>query len=247
MPPLILVSAHTENQSGEFPDAAISLSQRYADAIYAAGGLPVVLPPTADTPKVRQAIAQCRGLLLTGGDDVLPALHSPDLPPELRATVDPAVGGRDLFELILIDEAFRQGKPVLAICRGLQIANVALGGDLIADLPTQRPNAENHNQPLRRFDPVHDVLVEPGSLLARITGTSRFGVNSTHHQAASFVPPALRVTAWSEAGVVEALELAPDTGATVPFFLAVQFHPERLRDRHEPHARIFHAFVAACR
>lgn len=247
MAPLVLVSAHTERESGEFPDPAISLSQRYSDALFQAGAIPLLLPPTSDAGRIREAVARCQGVLLSGGDDVDPNLHSPNLPPEVGAAVERAVGDRDLFELILIDEAFRQAKPLLAICRGLQIVNVALGGDLYADLPLQLGSAENHSQCQRRFDVVHEVLVEPDSLLGRIVDGPRLGVNSTHHQAARRIAPPLRVTGRSEAGVVEALELRPDAGSNLPFFLAVQFHPERLCDRHPPHAALFGAFTRACR
>lgn len=245
--PFILVSAHTERESGEFPDPAFSLSQRYADAVFTAGGLPMVLPPTHDPGAIRQAVAGVKGVLLSGGDDVAPRLYATGLPEAVERTVYPSVGGRDLFELQLIEEIFRQGKALFAICRGHQVVNLALGGDLITDLPLQRPGLENHNQCERRFEPVHDVVVEPGSQLARITGLDRLGANSTHHQAVGRIAPPLRATGSSPEGVVEVLELRPEMGNPLPFFLGVQFHPERLYDRDEAHARMFQAFVQACR
>lgn len=243
--PLILVSAHTEKEGSEFPDAAISLSQRYSDAVFAAGGLPLVLPCTRDQSIVREAVRRSAGILLTGGEDVKPELYGPPLPAEVASTVVPAEGDRDLFELILIDETFRHARPLLAICRGQQILNVALGGDLIADIPRQCPGTLAHNRQAERFEPVHDVLPEPGSLLARLAGADRFGVNSTHHQAVGRIAPPLRSAGRSPDGITESLEAHPDH-EVLPFLLSVQFHPERLRDRYPVHAKIFEAFVDAC-
>src|SRR5262245_44124040 len=108
MRPLILISGHTEPSSGEFPDESISLSRRYSDAVWVAVGLPCVLPPTSDSGVVREAVARADGVLLSGGEDVEPGLYGAELSPEVQATVSPAIGGRDLFETILIDEVFRQ-------------------------------------------------------------------------------------------------------------------------------------------
>jgi putative glutamine amidotransferase len=243
--PVILVSAHTEREGSEFPDAAISLSQRYSDAIYAAGGLPLVLPCTRDQSIVREAIRHVAGVLLSGGEDVKPELYGADLPPAVATTVVPADGDRDLFELILIDELFRQRRPLLAICRGQQILNVALGGSLIADLPLQRPGGIDHNRQPERFQAVHDVMPEPGTLLAQLADNAPFGVNSTHHQAVDRVAPPLRVAARSADGVIEALEAQPGL-EVLPYLVSVQFHPERLRDRHPVHAKIFDSFIRAC-
>ncbi|MGE3312161.1 MAG: gamma-glutamyl-gamma-aminobutyrate hydrolase family protein [Limisphaerales bacterium] len=243
--PLILVSPHTEREGSEFPDAAVSVSQRYSDAVVAAGGLPLIMPCTRDQGLVRDAVQRCAGVLLTGGEDVQPALYSPGLPEPVAKTVVPEEGERDLFELLLIDETFRQARPLLAICRGQQILNVALGGDLIADLPLQRPSSTGHNRQRERFQIVHEVTPEPGSLLATIAGTAPFGVNSTHHQAVGRVAPPLRVAGTSPDGVIEALEAEPRF-SVLPFLLSVQFHPERLRDRYPIHAAIFASFVAAC-
>lgn len=243
--PLILVSSHTEKEGSEFPDAAISLSQRYSDAVFAAGGLPMVLPCTRDPSIVREAVRRSDGVLLTGGEDVRPEIYGRRLSETVAATVVPAEGDRDLFELILIDETFRRACPLLAICRGQQILNVALGGDLIADIPLECPGTLPHNRQAERFEPVHDVAPLPGSLLSRLADDTPFGVNSTHHQAVRRVAPGLRVAGRSPDGIVEALEADPDH-AVLPFLLSVQFHPERLRDRHAIHARIFEVFVGAC-
>jgi putative glutamine amidotransferase len=176
-----------------------------------------------------------------------PRLYSRTLPASVRKTVSitPDGGARDLRELLLIDEVFRQCKPLLAICRGHQLLNVALGGTLIADLPRQRPGSLNHRRLDKRNEVVHEVRLTPGSLLSKITATDKLSVNSTHHQAVGKVAPALRVSARGPDGVIEALELKPGS-ARLPFLLSIQFHPERLADRYAEHAAIFKAFTQAC-
>jgi putative glutamine amidotransferase len=151
-----------------------------------------------------------------------------------------------LRELLVIDEVFRQHKPLLAICRGHQILNVALGGTLVADIPSQRPRAIPHGRNEDRDQIVHDVRLTPGSLLAKITGGFKLGVNSTHHQAVARVAAPLQVTATSDDGMVEGLELKPGGSRWLPFLLSVQFHPERLVDRYPAHAAIFQAFAWIC-
>lgn len=243
MRPLILIAPDLVARGSEFPDPALDLACRYSEAIHAAGGLPVVLPPIPDSTLVREAVARCDGVLLTGGDDIRPELHTPDPDPALRARVHLAVDPRDLFECLLIDELLRQNRPLLAICRGQQIVNVALGGDLHLDLPSERPEGLVHPRLDARRDLVHEIELEPDSHLARITGGTRLAVNSTHHQAVKRVAPPLRVVGRAPDGVIEALELHPDHAAGRAFLLTVQFHPERLCDRHPEHARIFAAFV----
>jgi putative glutamine amidotransferase len=244
--PLILVTPHTENEGTELPDAGISLSNRYAEAIAHSGGMPLVLPCSTDARMVREAISRADGVMLSGGEDIATNLYSHEMSPEILATITPAVGDRDLFETTVIHEVFRQSKPLMAICRGHQMINVALGGSLLGDIGLQRPCALAHNRQPERFEPVHDVVLEPDSLLAHLAGTTHLRVNSTHHQAVHTIAPPLRPAGRSPDGIVEVLELAPDHAETLPFFLAVQFHPERLYDRYPEHARIFTAFVQAC-
>ena len=247
-PPLILVSPDVEPRGREHADVSISLSGAYQKALLAAGGLPLALPATTERNWLAESLRRSEGLLLTGGDDVEPRLYSPSLPKAVRKTVGvtPDGGQRDLREFILIDEAFRQGKPLLAICRGHQVLNVALGGTLIADISRQKPAAANHRRPDRRSQVVHEVRLTPGTLLANITRTQKLGVNSTHHQAIGRVAAPLRVTARSPDGIIEGLELKSGAPCWQPWLLSVQFHPERLVDRYPVHQAIFDAFVQAC-
>src|SRR6266446_2343071 len=225
-PPLILISGSTASKGVEFGDASLSLSMNYALAIRAAAGLPWLLPCVPERELVAEAVSRSDGVMLTGGDDVQPSLYSAKLPPVIEKTIHAAAPERDLFELLLIDEVFRQRKPLLAICRGHQILNVALGGTLFADIASQKPKAFDHRRTDKRSEIVHEVQLTPGSLLAKITIGQKLGVNSTHHQAVARVAAPLRVTARSEDGIIEALELKPGGSHWLPLLVSVQFHPE---------------------
>jgi putative glutamine amidotransferase len=225
--PTILVAPSTEREGAEFADWSLSLSNRYTDAVIAAGGLPVILPATARRGMIAEAVRRCDGVLLTGGDDIDPKCYAPDLAAALAETTGKHDAKRDVWEKILIEQVFRQGKPLLGICRGQQMVNVALGGTLLVDIPSQVPNALNHNQMARKTEPVHTITVVAGSLLAGIARGAVFGVNSTHHQAVGRVAGPLK-----------------DPGG-LPFMLTVQFHPERMLDKGALFPRLFRRFVGA--
>jgi putative glutamine amidotransferase len=248
--PLILVSPSIEKRGVEFNDLSSSLSIRYELAVLAAGGMPVIAPATVDRKMLAECVRRTDGVLLTGGDDINPQLYADlyekKLPRKILKTVGqtPDHGARDVRELVLIEEIFRQRKPVLAICRGHQLMHVAFGGCLVVDIKQQVPNALNHRRMDRPLDLVHEVALTPGSLLSKICKTRVLGVNSTHHQA--IVEPAgpLVASARSRDGIVEAMELK--SGTELPFFLSVQFHPERLAQKHARYRAIFQQFVVAC-
>jgi putative glutamine amidotransferase len=246
--PLILISPNIEKKGDEFGDFAISVSATYQQVLMDGGALPLILPATVSRELIADCVSRCDGVLLTGGEDVEPHLYTNVLPPRLRRTVAVTQdgGARDYRELILIDEVFRQHKPLLAICRGHQMLNIALGGSLIMDIPGQMPGRINHCQMDRRFEVVHEARLTKGSLLAKIVGQQKLGVNSTHHQAIARVAAPLRVAAVSSDGIVEALELKPSAAGILPFLLTVQFHPERLVDRYVEHRAIFSGFTQAC-
>jgi putative glutamine amidotransferase len=245
--PLILITPDTESKGKEFGDLSISLSANYHQALIQAGGIPLVMPTATSPELIAEYVRRCDGVMMTGGDDVDPRLYGPAIKGAGACTVEvtPDGGKRDLCEILLIDQVFRQAKPLLAICRGHQILNVALGGTLYWDLPTQRPGAINHRRSDKRSEVVHEVRLTPGSLLAKIVGKQNLGVNSTHHQAVARVAAPLRVAARSVEGVVEGLELKPGA-ARLPFLVSVQFHPERLVNEHPEHAAIFRAFAQVC-
>lgn len=247
-PPLILVSPNVEDKGAEFGDLSLSLSLAYEQALIGAGALPVSMPSTTSRALVAECVRRADGVLLTGGEDVNPELYGNGIPTRLRRTVGrpPDGGARDLRELMLVDEIFRQRKPLLAICRGHQILNVALGGTLIVDIASQIPRSINHRRQDKRNDVAHEVELTGDAFLAKITRKRTLGVNSTHHQAVDRPAEMLRVAGRSRDGVVESLELKPDARGVLPFLVSIQFHPERLVDRYPEHQAIFRAFVQAC-
>lgn len=227
------------------------MSYRYEHAILQAGGIPVVAPMTTDRATLAEAVRRVDGVLFTGGDDINPELYTKEVPAEAAKTVTmaPGVKARDLRELILIEELFEQRKPVLAICRGFQMLNVAFGRELVVDIPSQLPGALNHARTDKAGEKLtHEVPLTAGSLLSRITGRKTLGVNSSHHQGVLEPAEPFAAVARTEDGIVEAMELKPDRAngsPQLPFFLAVQFHPERL-GKHPEHQAIFSGFVKAC-
>ncbi len=244
--PLILISPSTQRHGAEFYDYSLSLSDAYPQAIEVAGGVPWIMSCTPSPSLVAESVRQCAGVLLTGGDDLQPKLYASRLAARLRKTVHAADARRDLAELLLIREIFRQRKPLLGICRGHQILNVALGGTLIVDIGQQVPEALQHTRTDLKDQVVHDITLTPDSLMGRIFGRSSLGVNSTHHQAVGRLAQPLQATARSVDGIIEALELRAGDRHAVPFLLSVQFHPERLIRRHKEFLVLFQSFIEAC-
>lgn len=243
--PLILVSPSIEKKGVEFGDVSASLSWRYNDAILDAGGIPVTAPTSTDRAVLAEAVRRTEGVLLTGGDDINPELYEKNLPKKILKTIEqtPDGGARDVRELILIEEIFRQRKPVLAICRGCQILQVAFGGKLLADIPQQHPSKIGHRRMDAPLELVHEAALTPGSLVSKICKTSILGVNSTHHQGILQPAEPFVATGVAADGIVEVMELKKKL---LPFFLAVQFHPERLVQRHDRYKNMFRQFVKAC-
>lgn len=210
----------------------VSVGSNYANAVLRAGNVPVVLPFTLDRYKVREMMSHIDALLLPGGgSDVDPALFGAERSPFIGEIVPE----RDAFEYMLLDEAVAASKPVLGICRGIQVINVYFGGTLYQDLDTEycvhgltvqsnmaSTQLQNHQRPDKEWDVVHDIHIAPDSHLHQLLGVDRVGVNSTHHQACAQVAPGFRVSATSSDGVIEAIESLQYS------ILGVQFHPERL-------------------
>jgi putative glutamine amidotransferase len=217
----------------------IRVNEAYADAIVEAGLVPLILPPI-DAAAAVAALNDVAGLVLTGGEDVDPALFGESPRPETGAPHH----RRDAYEIALALAALDLRLPTLAICRGAQVVNVALGGSLIQDIPTQRPGSAVHDPAGKRAERVHRVDIEPDSRLARHVGATSITTNSSHHQSVDRVASGLRVTARSEDGIIEALE------STDPnwWMIAVQWHPEELTATPEAwDRRLFAAFGDAVR
>jgi putative glutamine amidotransferase len=191
------------------------VDRAYAIAVVEAGGVPHLLPcPVA--PYAHDLLQGIDGLLLTGGGDVDPRAYG--------ATPSPQVGGvddtRDAWEVELVQRAVQVSMPILGVCRGCQMVNVALGGTLFQHLPevTELP----HLVPRPRDQVAHPVRLQQGSRLARVEGTLDMGVNSIHHQAVDHVGDGLRATAWAPDGVIEGIEHVEEP------IIGVQWHPENL-------------------
>jgi putative glutamine amidotransferase len=246
--PLILITPSVEKRGVEFHDLSASLSIKYENAVLQSGGIPLTVPISFDKKVLAEIVRRADGVLLTGGDDINPDLYEKKLPKKIRATIEqsPDGGKRDLLELILIDEIFRQRKPLLAICRGHQLLNIALGGKLIADIRQQVPGALNHQRLDLANEPVHEVALTSNSLLAKIICSKTLNVNSSHHQAVVRPAEPLVATARSSDGIVEAMELKPEVSGRMPFLLGVQFHPERLAEKFAEHRVIFDRFIQSC-
>ena len=209
----------------------------YMEGVAQAGGLPLMLPLTADEAALDQLCGLCDGFLLTGGHDVSPALYSQAPLPVCGATCPP----RDAMETGLLRRAMAQNKAVLGICRGLQFINAALGGTLWQDLPSQHPSETCHRQTVPYDAPSHTVSLLPGTPLQSLLGIDTLGVNSYHHQAVRSLAPCLRPMALSPDGLVEAA-WHPE----MRFLWAVQWHPE-FAWKTSPEARaVFRAFVEGC-
>ena len=244
--PLILIAPSTQRQGAEMYDYSMSLSDAYCRSVSDQGGIPWIMSCTPSKEVMAECVRRCDGVYLSGGDDIHPSLYRKDLSPELEKTLGLADPQRDLAELMLIDETFRQRKPLLAICRGQQLLNVAFGGGLIVDIGLERPGCINHSRMDMKGEIVHQIALNPGSLMAGIFGKLEIGVNSSHHQAVLEPAGPFEATARCADGIIEAMELKASERKLLPYFLAVQFHPERLTQPHPAFAGLFRSFVAAC-
>ena len=210
-----------------------AIRENYCNAVRHAGGLPVLLPHDPDAAELY--LDRVDGLIVTGGGfDVDPALFGATSRHPTVTTKD----RRTAFELAATRGALARGMPVLGICGGQQLLNVALGGTLIQHIPDEVADALPHRQPNPRNEPGHDVRIVAGTLLHRIAGAERLAVNSAHHQAVKDAGPGVVIDAVAEDGVVEGIE-----DPRRHFCLGVQWHPEfeiNEADRH-----LFRAFVAA--
>jgi putative glutamine amidotransferase len=209
---IVAVSATRRTDAGR---ERVALNTAYVNALMRVGLVPLIVPPILDPEAACAALDRVQGLVLTGGEDVEPGRYGAKPHAKLGET-DRA---RDAVELALIAGAERRRLPVLAICRGIQILNVALGGTLYQDLASERPGRVDHADTRAR----HALRIEPGTLLHRTLETVDATVNTRHHQAIRELAPALRPTGWAQDGVIEGVE-RKDPAA--PWTLAVQWHPE---------------------
>jgi microsomal dipeptidase-like Zn-dependent dipeptidase/gamma-glutamyl-gamma-aminobutyrate hydrolase PuuD len=214
-PPLIGLSAARNANGGS------AVGSAYIESVIKAGGAPVLIPATTNATVLRQIVANLDGLIMIGGEDVNPLWYN-EAPLQQLGEVDPL---RDEYDIKLIKLAADRNVPLLGICRGEQIINVAFGGTLYQDLPSQRDSKTlvKHVQKLPGAYASHIASIVPGTQLEKIIGSGNKGVNSFHHQAIKDVAPGFRAVAFSSDSVVEAIEAWPNHP-----ILAVQWHPELL-------------------
>lgn len=224
--------------AGEGGSAKQSLNRPYVWAVERAGGLPIILPVTIDEDVIAGYLGVIDGLLLSGGVDIAPERYGEEPHPKL-GEVD---ADRDTVELLLTLAALARDMPIFAICRGIQTLNVALGGKLYQDLPSQNPSHLFHQQSERqlvRHEFSHSIRIERESRLEAIVGATEMLTNSFHHQALHQVAPELVVTARAEDGVIEAAEMPGKR-----YVVGVQFHPEETAPLDEKSRRLFEVFVS---
>ena len=209
-----------------------AIPSAYSDAVVRCGGLPLLIPNEYPLSDLESLAGKLNGILFSGGGDLNPNLYKGE-----RDKFSHGISNeRDALEMALVKIALASDLPVLGICRGFQLLNVALGGSLFTDLPTQRPSRIIHST---LASDAHEVTIETHSRLFQVIGSERLRVNSRHHQAVRNLADGLQVTANASDGLIESFELPGKR-----FFLAVQWHPENLQNMPE-HRRIFESFINA--
>lgn len=213
-------------------------NRAYVHALEQAGAIPLLMPPLADEAAMVALLSSVDGLLLSGGADIDPGRYGEE-PHERLGRVDEQL---DEQELALVQYAMQMDMPVLGICRGIQLLNVALGGSLYQDLSAQHPTSIDHSRrDLPRNTLTHSIQIEPDSRMASILGVNEAQVNSLHHQAVKDLGQGAHVSGYAEDGVVELMEVSG-----YRFVLATQCHPEEIYTVEPVWARLFAAFVQEC-
>lgn len=243
MLPLIAVTAG-EITDYHYPWAPVAYGKAhtYTDSITNAGGVPILMPLIDDKKKLRRLYDACDGILLTGGNDIDPIAYKAK-PSERTSNTSPR---RDTQEFQLIEWALEDNKPILGICRGMQLINVHQGGSLYQHIGDDLPHANNHEESAHKEDfnhLAHTLTIDEDSKLAKVLGVTTLPTNGLHHQAVCDLGEGLVATAHAEDGIIEAIEMPSRR-----FVVAVQSHPEALESGAEPRWRkLFEAFVDSCR
>ena len=210
--------------------------QDYVSSVTLAGGCPLLLPVIQDEKAIQAQMETIEGFMLTGGYDVSPLLYGQE-PIFQLSEISPE---RDEYEIKGVHLAMKRGIPIFAICRGLQEINVALGGTLYQDIHAQVDTNMQHFQQAKGHVAAHTVEVLPKTLLQSIVGKGPLYVNSYHHQAIDELAPGLTINSRSPDGIIEGIE-----SSSKNWLLAVQWHPERMAERHKPMLDLFKAFIKA--
>lgn len=235
MKPIIGITASMELNGSEY-----KAHQDHIHAVVRAGGIPFILPYITDKDHIATIMKQIDGLYVTGGYDIDPTLFGEEPHPAL-GTIIPE---RDRFEMLLLKGMLEKDKPILGICRGCQMLNIVIGGDMFQDIYGQIDQSLlQHQQHAPANHGSHYVAVVKDSLLFRLTGMERLKVNSRHHQANRNVPESFLISGRSSDDVIEAIESKQHR-----FVLGVQWHPENLATVNDAASiKIFNGFIAACK
>ncbi|WP_044642422.1 gamma-glutamyl-gamma-aminobutyrate hydrolase family protein [Risungbinella massiliensis] len=224
--------------SAHYADHQLQLNRDYHDAVVKSGGTPIILPLLTDSVRLGSLADQLDGLILTGGFDINP-LYFGEEPAAKLGDVSPE---RDSFELAFLNEFYPTGKPILAICRGLQVLNVFLGGTLYQDLPNQYPDSIQHSQKAPRHHCAHSVLLKPNSILAKSFQQEKIFVNTYHHQSIKKIASSLEQIGNATDGVIEAVESSDKKR----YLVGVQWHPEGMFDTDDNSRKLFQQFISVC-
>lgn len=239
--PSIAITPDVTTPTPDAPFPKYDLKAAYADAVLRAGGLPFIIPYTDDRSAIDQYLDRVSGLLITGGAFDIPPEAYGEAPKQGLGELKPS---RTNFEMQVLRLAMQRRLPILGVCGGMQLLNVAYGGTLVQDIVTELAGTKSHEQKHDRAQPHHPIEVKDQSVLAEcVGGRGQMMVNSTHHQAVKGVGQGLIVSASSPDGVVEAIEFQGKDH----FALGVQWHPELMLDSVPPNLGIYRAFVNKAR
>jgi putative glutamine amidotransferase len=236
--PSIAITLNLSSPTAQAPHPRYELKVAYAEAVLRAGGLPLVVPYSDERSVIDAYLDRVSGLVITGGAfDIPPDLYGETSREGMGETRVP----RTHFELSLLRAALLRKMPVLGICGGMQLVNVAFGGTLVQDIARELPQARSHEQKHDRSQPQHPVDVKDHTHLAECVGRGQLMVNSTHHQSVNKVGTGLVITAQAPDGVIEAIE-SPDG-----IVMGVQWHPELMVDSVPPNLGVYRSFVTRAR
>ena len=231
MKPIICIT------TGIDQEGTMSLLAPYVHAIEEVGGVPLLLPFTKSDQTLTHICEITDGFFFSGGADIDPAHYGETI----KETCGSVQSNRDTVEFALFSRAYATGKPILGICRGMQLINVALGGTLYQDVPSERPSHIAHLQREPKFSHSHDVQIQANTPLHALIGKDRMGANSFHHQALKTLGTDLAVMARADDGMIEAVYSTRER-----YLRAYQWHPERLIAMSEQNRMLFADFIVAC-
>jgi gamma-glutamyl-gamma-aminobutyrate hydrolase PuuD len=230
--PIIGLNCEVSKLKAFFSEFELVCDYRYVRAIIRAGGVPVLVPINPKKRDLGRLLDRLDGLVMVGGADIHPGFYGE----RDRHRLEPMYRGRTKFDMTLYRMAARRRLPILAICYGTQLINVAHGGTLHQDIQKQIRQSKNHRS---KRNPFHSVMLDPNSHLAKIFGKSRFHVHSEHHQSVKKLGKSFRAVGWSPDAVIEAIEGPPRV-------LAVQWHPER-QEKDPVQRKLFRSFITLCK